>query len=546
MKYNTYTLDNGLRIIHLPSDSKVVYCGYQINAGTRNEEPGEEGLAHFCEHVTFKGTERRKAWHILNCLESVGGDLNAYTNKEGTVYYSAILKEHIARAVDLLTDIVFHSVYPQAEIDKEVEVICDEIESYNDSPAELIYDEFENIIFKGSPLGHNILGTAEQVRSFKTEDALRFTRNNDSPAELIYDEFENIIFKGSPLGHNILGTAEQVRSFKTEDALRFTRKLYRPDNAIFFAYGDIDFKKLVKLIRKALADDDSGKVAENAANSVGKLAEEKLPQISQITQISGDENSITTEKSVSSVKSVGPENYPSVGKEIAGQTIVMQKNTHQAHVMIGTRAYDVNDSRRMPLYLLNNMLGGPGMNAKLNLALREHNGLVYHVMIGTRAYDVNDSRRMPLYLLNNMLGGPGMNAKLNLALREHNGLVYTVESTMVAYGDTGIWSIYFGCDEHDVKRCLRLVRKELDKFMQKPLSEAQLKAAKKQIKGQVGVACDNRENFALDFGKSFLHYGWEKNVDRLYKQVDEITAEQIQAVAQELFDKDRLTTLIFR
>lgn len=452
MKYNTYTLDNGLRIIHLPSDSKVVYCGYQINAGTRNEEPGEEGLAHFCEHVIFKGTERRKAWHILNCLESVGGDLNAYTNKEGTVYYSAILKEHIARAVDLLTDIVFHSVYPQAEIDKEVEVICDEIESYNDSPA-----------------------------------------------ELIYDEFENIIFKGSPLGHNILGTAEQVRSFKTEDALRFTRKLYRPDNAIFFAYGDIDFKKLVKLIRKALADDDSGKVAENAANSVGKLAEEKLPQISQITQISGDENSITTEKSVSSVKSVGPENYPSVGKEIAGQTIVMQKNTHQAHVMIGTRAYDVNDSRRMPLYLLNNMLGGPGMNAKLNLALREH-----------------------------------------------NGLVYTVESTMVAYGDTGIWSIYFGCDEHDVKRCLRLVRKELDKFMQKPLSEAQLKAAKKQIKGQVGVACDNRENFALDFGKSFLHYGWEKNVDRLYKQVDEITAEQIQAVAQELFDKDRLTTLIFR
>ena len=452
MKYNTYTLDNGLRIIHLPSDSKVVYCGYQINVGTRNEEPGEEGLAHFCEHVTFKGTERRKAWHILNCLESVGGDLNAYTNKEGTVYYSAILKEHIARAVDLLTDIVFHSVYPQAEIDKEVEVICDEIESYNDSPA-----------------------------------------------ELIYDEFENIIFKGSPLGHNILGTAEQVRSFKTEDALRFTRKLYRPDNAIFFAYGDIDFKKLVKLIRKALADDDSGKVAENAANSVGKLAEEKLPQISQMTQISGDENSITTEKSVSSVKSVGPENYPSVGKEIAGQTIVMQKNTHQAHVMIGTRAYDVNDSRRMPLYLLNNMLGGPGMNAKLNLALREH-----------------------------------------------NGLVYTVESTMVAYGDTGIWSIYFGCDEHDVKRCLRLVRKELDKFMQKPLSEAQLKAAKKQIKGQVGVACDNRENFALDFGKSFLHYGWEKNVDRLYEQVDEITTEQIQAVAQELFDKDRLTTLIFR
>ena len=448
MKYNTYTLDNGLRIIHLPSDSKVVYCGYQINAGTRNEEPGEEGLAHFCEHVTFKGTERRKAWHILNCLESVGGDLNAYTNKEGTVYYSAILKEHIARAVDLLSDIVFHSVYPQAEIDKEVEVICDEIESYNDSPA-----------------------------------------------ELIYDEFENILFKGSPLGHNILGTAEQVRSFKTEDALRFTRKLYRPDNAIFFAYGDIDFKKLVKLIRKALGECPKGR--ELACSADCKSAE--TPTEERIAEETPTEETPREEMEAGDANHKVQSSKFKVQSKVAGKTIVMQKNTHQAHVMIGTRAYDVNDDRRMPLYLLNNMLGGPGMNAKLNLALREH-----------------------------------------------NGLVYTVESTMVAYGDTGTWSIYFGCDEHDVKRCLRLVRKELDKFMQKPLSDAQLKAAKKQIKGQIGVACDNRENFALDFGKSFLHYGWEKNVDRLYEQVDEITAAQIQAVAQELFDKDRLTTLIFK
>ena len=441
MKYNTYTLDNGLRIIHLPSDSQVVYCGYQINAGTRNEEPGEEGLAHFCEHVTFKGTERRKAWHILNCLESVGGDLNAYTNKEGTVYYSAILKEHIARAVDLLSDIVFHSVYPQAEIDKEGEVVCDEIESYNDSPA-----------------------------------------------ELIYDEFENILFKGSPLGHNILGTTEQVRAFKTEDALRFTQKLYRPDNAIFFAYGDIDFKKLVKLLKTL-----------NFEHGTLNFMNSKTSETPAAEMEAGDANhKVQSSQFKVQSKEVQSSKF-NVQSKVTGQTIVMQKNTHQAHVMIGTRAYDVNDDRRMPLYLLNNMLGGPGMNAKLNLALREH-----------------------------------------------NGLVYTVESTMVAYGDTGTWSIYFGCDEHDVKRCLRLVRKELDKFMQKPLSDAQLKAAKKQIKGQIGVACDNRENFALDFGKSFLHYGWEKNVDRLYEQVDEITAAQIQAVAQELFDKDRLTTLIFK
>lgn len=428
MNYNTYTLSNGLRIIHLPSDSKVVYCGYQINAGTRNEEPGEEGLAHFCEHVTFKGTERRKAWHILNCLESVGGELNAYTNKEGTVYYSAILKEHIARAVDLLSDIVFHSVYPQAEIDKEVEVICDEIESYNDSPS-----------------------------------------------ELIYDDFENILFKGSPLGHNILGTAEQVRSFKTADALRFTQKLYRPDNAIFFAYGDIDFKKLVKLIKKALGVKSDLNEERRVKSEDSNSLEEQIQHPSFNIQ------------------------HSTFNTQYEGQTIVMQKNTHQAHVMIGTRAYDVHDNRRMPLYLLNNILGGPGMNAKLNLALREH-----------------------------------------------NGLVYTVESTMVAYGDTGTWSIYFGCDEHDVKRCLRLVRKELDKVMEKPLSDSQLKAAKKQIKGQIGVACDNRENFALDFGKSFLHYGWEKNVDHLYEQVEAITAEQIQSVARELFDKNRLTTLIYK
>ena len=432
MKYNTHTLDNGLRIIHLPSDSKVVYCGYQINAGTRDEEPGEEGLAHFCEHVTFKGTERRKAWHILNCLESVGGDLNAYTNKEGTVYYSAILKEHIARAVDLLSDIVFHSVYPQAEIDKEVEVICDEIESYNDSPA-----------------------------------------------ELIYDEFENILFKGSSLGHNILGTAEQVRSFTTEDALRFTRKLYRPDNAIFFAYGDIDFKKLVRLLKKSFLSEERRVKSRESEERRVKSEEFNSPEAQ--AQFNTQHSTFNTQHS------------------FEGQTIVMQKNTHQAHVMIGTRAYDVNDDRRMPLYLLNNILGGPGMNAKLNLALREH-----------------------------------------------NGLVYTVESTMVAYGNTGTWSIYFGCDEHDIKRCLRLVRKELDRMMEKPLSDSQLKAAKKQIKGQIGVACDNRENFALDFGKSFLHYGWEKNVDRLYEQVEAITSQQIQDVARELFDKNRLITLIFK
>ena len=201
--YNTYTLNNGLRIIHKPSVAQVVYCGYQIAAGTRHELPGEEGMAHFCEHMTFKGTERRNALQIINSLEQLGGDLNAFTNKEDTTFYCAIQKEHIAKAVSLLTDIVFNSTYPQHEIDKEVEVICDEIESYNDSPAELIYDEFENMLFEGHPLGHNILGDAEQLRTYKTEDALRFVRRN-----------------------------------------------YRPDNAVFFIYGNVEFKKIVKLVEK--------------------------------------------------------------------------------------------------------------------------------------------------------------------------------------------------------------------------------------------------------------------------------------------------------
>ena len=207
MEYNTTKLNNGLRIIHLPSASPVVYCGYEINTGTAAEEAKEEGIAHFCEHATFKGTTRRNSIDIITCLENVGGDLNAYTTKITTVYHSTILKEHFSLAVDLLSDIVFHSVYPQSEIDKEVEVICDEIESYNDSPA-----------------------------------------------ELIYDEFENLIFKGHPLGHSILGDAKTARSFTSADAKRFTGKYYRPNNCVFFIYGDIDFGEAVALLTKHTED----------------------------------------------------------------------------------------------------------------------------------------------------------------------------------------------------------------------------------------------------------------------------------------------------
>ena len=407
MQYNTATLNNGLRIIHLSNNSKIAYCGYQIKAGTRNEKPGDEGLAHFCEHVTFKGTQTHTSTAIINKLESVGGDLNAFTNKEDTVFYSAIPVEHFAKAVDVLSDIVFYSIFPQAEIDKEVEVICDEIESYNDSPA-----------------------------------------------ELIYDEFENLVFKGHPLGHNILGSADRVRGFATADAMRFTQQYYRPDNAIFFVYGNIDFKRLVKTLEKLTPKQQQESVVDEAL----VVANGKLPELT-----------------------------------------ILNHDTHQAHVMIGNRAY----SATHPL-------------------------------------------RIPLYLLNNMLGGPGMNARLNVILRERRGLVYSVESSMVCYGDTGLWSVYFGCDPHDVNRCVRLVKGEFKRLMEKPLPEKTLAAAKRQIKGQLAVACDNNENFAIDFGKSFLHFGDEKDIEKLYQKIDAVTAEQIQQVAKEIFDKDSLATLVIK
>ena len=403
MQYNTATLNNGLRIIHLPNTSKIAYCGYQIKAGTRNEKPGDEGLAHFCEHVTFKGTQTHTSTAIINKLESVGGDLNAFTNKEDTVFYSAIPVEHFAKAVDVLSDIVFYSIFPQAEIDKEVEVICDEIESYNDSPA-----------------------------------------------ELIYDEFENLVFKGHPLGHNILGSADRVRGFATADAMRFTQQYYRPDNAIFFVYGNIDFKRLVKTLEKLTPK----QLQENVVDEALVVANGRLPELT-----------------------------------------ILNHDTHQAHVMIGNRAY---------------------------------------------------SATHPLYLLNNMLGGPGMNARLNVILRERRGLVYSVESSMVCYGDTGLWSVYFGCDPHDVNRCVRLVKGEFKRLMEKPLPEKTLAAAKRQIKGQLAVACDNNENFAIDFGKSFLHFGDEKDIEKLYQKIDAVTAEQIQQVAKEIFDKDSLATLVIK
>lgn len=405
MSYNIHTLPNGIRIIHAPTQSAVAYCGFAIDAGTRDEAGNEQGMAHFVEHLIFKGTRKRHAWHILNRMEHVGGDLNAYTNKEETVVYSAFLAEHFPRAVELLTDIVFHSTFPQNEIDKEVEVIIDEIQSYEDSPS-----------------------------------------------ELIFDDFEALLFPNHPLGRNILGDPDHLHQFTTEDALRFTSRFYQPSNVIFFVQGNIDFKRIVRLVEKTTSD-----LSSNASTSNRKRPLEYIPQ-----------------------------------------TLTLKRDTHQAHVMIGSRGYDAHNEKRTALYLLNNILGGPGMNSRLNVSLREHRGLVYNV-----------------------------------------------EANLTSYTDTGVFCIYFGTEHHHVDRCIRLVKKELKRLCDKPLSAAQLAAAKKQIIGQIGVARDNAENTALGMAKTFLHYHKMDDPCELFHRIEELTAKELWEVSNEMFADDYLSTLIY-
>jgi predicted Zn-dependent peptidase len=400
-----HTLSNGLRIIHQPIQSKVAYCGYAIDAGTRDEVEHQQGMAHFVEHMLFKGTQKRRAWHILNRMENVGGDLNAYTNKEETVVYTAFLAEHFSRAFELLTDIVFHSTFPQHEIDKEVEVIIDEIQSYEDTPSELIFDDFENLIFPNHPLGRNILGKPEMLKGFTTDDALAWTNN-----------------------------------------------YYTPSNIVFFVLGDLNFKQIVRMAERLTAH-----LPLKEANHSRTLPAAYEPRLSKLN-----------------------------------------RETHQAHVMIGGRGYDAHNEKRTALYLLNNLLGGPGMNSRLNLSLRERRGLVYQV-----------------------------------------------ESNLTSYTDTGTFCIYFGCDQQDIERCIKLVHKELKNLCDKKMSSSQLFAAQKQLIGQIGVASDNNENNALGMAKTFLHYNKYDTPEKVFQRIRSLTPEILLEVSNEMFADNQLSTLIY-
>ncbi len=433
---NCFNLDNGLRVILDDEASEnVVYAGIAVAAGTCDELDSESGMAHFVEHMSFKGTPRLSSVQILNRMESVGGDLNAYTGKEETVYYSVFLRQHLRRALHLLLDIIFHSTFPQAELEKEREVVIDEIESYRDSPA-----------------------------------------------ELIYDDFEALLFPDHPLGRNILGCEERLRQYTSADLQAFTSRLYSPARAVLFVKGNVTEKEL----RKCLPVDPPPALPVLEGSSVSSSRARE-----------GAECFVSCVPSYSKVTAPSLQGRAGGGSSGGGSTII-KKNCHQAHVMLGARAYALSDPRHLGLALLSNILGGPAMNSRLSLALRER-----------------------------------------------TGLVYTVESSLTPYTATGVWAVYFGCDHSDVRRCLRLVRRELSRLVDKPLPQRTLDAARRQLKGQMAIAADNLENSALAMGKQYLHTGRTYTLAERFKQLDALTPAQLHAIAVEVFDPDRLTTLIY-
>lgn len=391
-----------MRLVCAPSPTDTIYCGIAVGSGTRHELESESGIAHFTEHLTFKGTQRRSSRQIITRIESVGGDLNAFTGKEETVYYCACHRQHLSRALDLLFDIVYRSTYPQSEIDKEVEVVIDEIESYNDSPSELIYDDFEAQLFHGHPLGRNILG----------------------------DE-------------------QRLRQYTHDDILAYAQRQYRPERSVLFVYGNVSESQILR----------------------------HIPTISMPHDATPH-------------PTIPPANT------IASGTYTYDKGTHQSHVMIGARSF-----------------GG------------------------------NDPRHLALYLANNILGGPGLSSRLSLALREKSALVYTVESTLTTYTDTGVWAVYYGCDHHDVKRCQRLVERELHRLIDSPLSPRTLDAAKRQLTGQIALSYDTPESVAIGMGKRMLHYNRTLSLQTLIDRINDITPEQVLEAARQVFNPERLTIL---
>lgn len=401
-----HTLDNGIRLVHRRIPGTVAYCGLFINAGSRDEKPDQYGIAHFIEHMLFKGTKKRKAYHVLSRLEDVGGELNAYTTKEDTIIYASFLTQHYEKAVELISDIAFNSVFPEKELEKEKDVVLEEINSFLDNPAELIFDEFEEMVFAGQPMGHNILGTAQTVRSF-TRDSL--------------NEFVS--------GH------------------------YCTNNMVFCSVGNIPGEKILRLF-------------EEYFSGIIRIRKDLIPEVSL--------------------------NYhPSV--------VTRQMNTNQNHCIIGNIAYNIRDKRRMSMFLLNNILGGQGMNSRLNISLREKRGLAYNV-----------------------------------------------ESSYNPYIDTGVFTIYFGSDASNLQKSIDVAISEMKKLCTVRLGTIQLSRAKNQIKGYLARGYENYENLMLSLGKSYLVFNKIDPLPEIYRKIEQVTSSDLLETANEIFNTPDLSFLIYK
>ncbi len=407
MEFESHTLKNGLRIIHKSVPNLIAHCGIMINAGSRDELEHEHGLAHFIEHVLFKGTQKRKAHHILNRIEDVGGEINAYTTKEETCIYASFLPGYYDRSLELLSDIIFHSSFPDNELEREKEIIYDEINSYKDSPSELIFDEFEELLFEGNPIGRNILGTKKHLKKFSKKEIFEFFDRN-----------------------------------------------YTTDQMVITSVGNIKFEKLVKAIEKYFEVEPQN-------------AQKKAPE----------REKFNTYKST---------------------YVEKKKRTYQTHCIIGTPAYSLIDQNRLGLYLLNNLLGGPGLSSRLNMTLREKNGISYNS-----------------------------------------------ESAYTPYSDTGIFNVYFGTNKENLNKSITLVKKEFKKLQDAELSKFQLAKAKRQLLGQMAISSENHENLMLNMGKSFMVYDKVDSFQEITDKIQSITSLQLQEISNEIFNPQQLSYLIY-
>ena len=424
--------------------SPVAVCAVSTMVGTRNEEPAYNGLAHLNEHMLFKGTEKRGAASINNLLENVGGELNAYTTKEETVVHATVLKEDLRRAVELLLELLFTSTYPDKELLKEREVVYEEIISYKDSPADSIYEDFECRLFEGHPLQYPILGTRK--------------------------------------------TLSRIESSTLKEYLH---KWFIPDNMAISVVADMEESQVVKIVESALRKYCPGQHCD--------IIRESTLQPLVADTVSGTAGGGTSCGTAGGCTAAG-EAAPLDWTPVPPFRIEINKKHHQAHCIIGTRAYSYTQERE----------------------------------------------RLALALLANILGGPAMNARLNTVLREKNALVYTVEACFNPYSDTGLFTIYFGCDKPLVERSLRLVRKELERVIEAPLSSRALANAKKQLLGQLAIASDNSEAQCLSMGKSMMIFGYIEPMETTRAKIESLTSAELQRVAQEILAWDNLSILIYK